>query len=177
MYIISRCLLGVNCKYNGGNNLKEYVIEFCNGHSCTSVCPESVCLTAPRDPAEQITSEDGSFRVVDRSGRDLTVQFIEGSLQSVARAEKFAIERGEPIEGAILKANSPSCGCGKIYNGEFNGTLVDGNGVFAQLMLDEFESFKAGKRTLIPGAAFSPDFTIITEKDMQSEQQGEQDCK
>ena len=73
MYIISRCLLGVNCKYNGGNNLNQDVIEFTQSHSFTAVCPETEGgLKAPRVPAEQVQREDGSFGVINRDGEDWT---------------------------------------------------------------------------------------------------------
>lgn len=132
MYIISKCLLGVNCKYNGANNLSEDVVQFCKSHTYTAVCPESCGgLRAPRDPAEIVRSQDGSFRVVDASGKDLTDKFISGAAQELDSSIRAAEDRGETIEGAILKANSPSCGAGAIYDGSFSHTIVEGDGIFA----------------------------------------------
>jgi uncharacterized protein YbbK (DUF523 family) len=139
MYIISMCLLGIDCKYNGGNNLCTGVRRFAEDHSAVVVCPETAGgLKAPREPAERIFAEDRDgetcFRVVDRSGKDLTEEFILGAERSLKKVLDAAAERGEEIEGAILKANSPSCGYGRIYDGTFSGTLVSGDGVFAEML-------------------------------------------
>ncbi len=132
MYIISKCLLGENCKYNGANNLSEDVVQFCKSHTFTSVCPETCGgLKAPRDPAEIVRSEDGFFRVIDASGKDLTENFLSGAEKELENSIRTAEKMGESIEGAILKANSPSCGAGKVYDGSFSRTLVEGDGIFA----------------------------------------------
>jgi uncharacterized protein YbbK (DUF523 family) len=83
----------------------------------------------PRPPAER-----QGEKVIDREGRDLTQAFRDGAILSWNRAQREAEKAGEPIEGAILKANSPSCGSGMIYDGSFSGTLVPGDGVFAALL-------------------------------------------
>ncbi|MGI6211658.1 MAG: DUF523 domain-containing protein [Anaerovoracaceae bacterium] len=133
MYLISRCLLGENCKYNGGNNRNEAVIRFAERCSVFGVCPECAAgLPAPREPAEQ---RDG--RVVDRSGRDLTEAFRRGAELSLENAVRASEQAGEPIEGAVLKANSPSCGAGKIYDGTFTGRLTDGDGCFVRLLREK----------------------------------------
>lgn len=132
MYIVSKCLLGENCKYNGANNLSEDVVQFCKSHTFTSVCPETCGgLKAPRDPAEIVRSEDGFFRVIDASGKDLTENFLSGAEKELENSIRTAERMGESIEGAILKANSPSCGAGKVYDGSFSRTLVEGDGIFA----------------------------------------------
>lgn len=132
MYIISKCLLGENCKYNGANNLSEDVVQFCKSHTFTSVCPETCGgLKAPRDPAEIVRSEDGFFRVIDASGKDLTENFLSGAEKELENSIRTAEKMGESIEGAVLKANSPSCGAGKVYDGSFSRTLVEGDGIFA----------------------------------------------
>ena len=128
MYIVSGCLLGRNCKYNGGNNANEEVIEFCRTHKYIEVCPESAAkLPCPRPPAEIVGS-----RVLNKYGKDLTPEFDRGAELSVNTCLTVSNVMGEPIEGAILKANSPSCGCGRIYDGTFTGTLTDGDGIFAR---------------------------------------------
>ncbi|MGN0658485.1 MAG: DUF523 domain-containing protein [Emergencia sp.] len=132
MYLISRCLLGANCKYNGGNNYCQEIVDFCKSHSCTGVCPEGVSgLPVPRPPAEHVGG-----RIVDREGKDVTAFFEKGAALSLDQALKEAERRGEEIEGAILKANSPSCGSGVIYDGTFSGTLTEGNGCFAQMLIN-----------------------------------------
>ena len=128
MYIISSCLLGHNCKYNGGNNRCQEVIE-----KYVVVCPESAAkLPCPRPPAER-----QGRRIVDKEGKNLTEAFEKGAALSLGTCRTIADCTGEALEGAILKANSPSCGCGKIYDGTFTGTLTEGDGVFAQMLKEE----------------------------------------
>ena len=130
MYIVSACLLGQNCKYNGGNNRNEDVVEFCRTHKYVTVCPESAGrLPSPRPPAEKVGSN-----IMDKNGNDLTEAFIRGAEISLKSCMEMARLSGEEIEGAILKANSPSCGVGHIYDGTFSGTLTEGNGVFAGML-------------------------------------------
>ena len=130
MYIVSACLLGQNCKYNGGNNLNEEVVEVCKNHKYITVCPESAGrLPAPRPPAEKTGG-----RIVDKDGKDVTDAFLRGADISLKSCMEMARISGEEIEGAILKANSPSCGVGQIYDGTFSGTLTEGDGVFAGML-------------------------------------------
>ena len=131
MYVVSGCLLGQNCKYNGGNNKNDDVIEFCKTHKYVVVCPESAGnLEKPRPPAEKVGN-----RILNQKGEDVTEAFLRGAEISFKTCMEIARIAGEPIEGAILKANSPSCGCGQIYDGTFSGTLASGNGVFAELLV------------------------------------------
>ena len=130
MYIVSACLLGQNCKYDGENNLNEEVVEFCKNQKYITVCPESAGkLPAPRPPAEKIGD-----RIVDKEGKDVTDAFLRGADISLKTCMEMARISGEEIEGAILKANSPSCGVGQIYDGTFSGTLTEGDGVFAGML-------------------------------------------
>lgn len=130
MYMISACLLGENCKYNGGNNRCQWVVEFAEHHSYVAVCPETQAgLPAPRPPAEIV-----SGKVMDSRGRDLTEAFRQGAEESYELAKKAARCAGEQLEGAILKAKSPSCGRDKIYDGTFSGTLTDGDGCLVRLL-------------------------------------------
>ena len=126
MYIVSACLLGANCKYNGGNNDNEDVKNFCEGHRIMTVCPETEGgLSSPRPPAEQ-----QGEKVVDCEGKDVTAEFRKGAeicLQKV-------LDSGEEPELAVLKANSPSCGSCFVYDGTFTGTLTRGDGIFAGLI-------------------------------------------
>ena len=86
-------------------------------------------MPTPRPPSEII---DG--RAIDKNGKDITDELIKGAAKSLEKAEKAAQDANEKIEGAILKANSPSCGSGKIYDGTFSGKLIDGDGFFAGLL-------------------------------------------
>lgn len=130
MYLISACLTGVNCKYNGGNNENRWVKEFMKDKDCMLVCPEGLGqLPTPRPPSEFING-----RAIDKNGKDITDNLISGAEETLLKAEKRAAELGQKIELAILKANSPSCGCGKIYDGTFSGVLIDGDGIFAEML-------------------------------------------
>lgn len=137
MYIISKCLLGENCKYSGGNNWNEDVVKFSQEHSFVAVCPEcSGGLPTPRVPAEiQPEEKVGTeVRVMNREGIDVTAEYVRGAEICWQQTVAEATRRDEPIEGAILQPRSPSCGCGKIYNGSFDGTLVEGDGIFTRLL-------------------------------------------
>ena len=166
MYIVSACLLGANCKYNGGNNDNEAVKDFCEGHKVLVVCPETAGgLKAPRPPAEQVkvsradaddvrilNSEGEDVHILNSEGEDVTEYFLRGAEICFGKVmaacghsnqdgheQSDGKERGdckqsdgtEVPELAILKANSPSCGSGCIYDGTFTGTLTEGDGVFA----------------------------------------------
>ena len=134
MYIVSACLLGADCKYDGGNNDNEAVKEFCEGHKIVTVCPETAGgLKAPRDPAEQVKDSSGGIRVLSRDGRDLTEYFVRGAEISLEKVMAFERE-GETAELAVLKAKSPSCGCCMIYDGTFTGNLTEGDGMFTRLL-------------------------------------------
>ena len=73
-------------------------------------------------------------RAIDKNGRDITDNLISGAVKTLEKAEKKAAELGQKIEMAILKANSPSCGSGKIYDGTFSGVLIDGDGFFVAML-------------------------------------------
>lgn len=124
--IVSACLLGEKCKYNGSDNRCEDVISLKKYFDIIPVCPECFGgLPIPRDPSE---IRDG--RVVSKSGEDVTAQFADGAEKTLYIAK----EKNCPI--AVLKENSPSCGFGRIYDGTFSKTLCVGNGVAAQLLYD-----------------------------------------
>ncbi len=130
MYLISACLAGVNCKYSGGNNDCAWVREFMEGKDYMLVCPEGLGqLPTPRPP-----SELQGGRAIDKNGRDITDNLISGAVKTLEKAEEKAAGLGQKIEMAILKANSPSCGSGKIYDGTFSGVLIDGDGIFVAML-------------------------------------------
>lgn len=123
---VSACLLGVNCKYSGGNNKNEAVLRLRERYELVPVCPESFGgLPIPREPSE---IRDG--RVFARSGSDVTAAFQYGAQKALEKA----LENG--CKTAVLKERSPSCGYGKIYDGTFTGSLTDGNGVAAALFAE-----------------------------------------
>ena len=122
--LVSACLLGRNCKYNGGNNYREKVEEFLRGEEVIEVCPEMLAgLGVPRTPIEirdgEVVSRDGNS--VDTAIRAAVAQVLQGI-------------RDEQIECCILKSRSPTCGVHQIYDGTFSGTLIDGAGVLAQAL-------------------------------------------
>lgn len=171
MFIISRCLLGHNCKYDGGNNRNEELIEFCRTHDYITVCPETAAgLEAPRDPAE-ITGVDlvdgrDSFTVVSKTGADMSEAFDYGarlSLASVLVEAGNRTERRGIIEGAILKANSPSCGTGTVYDGTFTGTLTRGFGVFAGKLIDACLEERNNPDISEENRLFADDFKVCDE--------------
>lgn len=125
--IISDCLLGTPCRFDGASKPQEFVIELSKKVTTTPVCPERAGgLLSPRPPAEQ---QEG--RVIDREGKDVTAQFEAGTRRTLAHAEKSGARL------AILKAKSPSCGSGRIYDGTFTGTLVPGWGTAARALKEK----------------------------------------
>ena len=138
LYAISACLLGKNCKYNGGNNYNEKVAEFADNHSCVMICPETLGgLKTPRVPAEIVggTGSDVLERnasVISEDGKDVTHEFLAGAYIALEDIIDAA-EEGEEI-AAILKSKSPSCGSGMIYDGSFEDRLTEGDGVTAALL-------------------------------------------
>ncbi len=124
--IVSACLLGVNCKYSGGNNLCPSVLALARDFRLIPVCPEQLGgLPTPRPPAEC-----RGDRVVNAEGKDVTECFRRGAEETLRLAQLFG------CRCAVLKAKSPSCGQGQIYDGSFSGTLTDGDGVTARLLRD-----------------------------------------
>lgn len=123
-YLISACLLGENCKYNGGNNRNEALIRYLQGHTYVGVCPEVMGgLPIPRACSE---IKDG--RVINALNQDVSDAFNKGA------QEALQVALQEQIDFAVLQPRSPSCGVGRIYSGDFDATLVAGNGIFAKLL-------------------------------------------
>ncbi|MBZ4663401.1 MAG: hypothetical protein JG776_1103 [Caloramator sp.] len=135
MILVSACLLGVCCKYNGGDNKNQKVVDLVKKYNLIPVCPEQLGgLSTPRKPAE-ITAEDakkvldGIGKVVNVCGEDVTENFIKGAYETLKLAKLY------DVKIAILKSKSPSCGCGFIYDGSFSGKLKSGNGVTTELLI------------------------------------------
>lgn len=122
--MVSACLLGKNCKYNGKNNLSIELVEFLTHHYIVPICPEvQGGLSIPRMPSERYFE-----RVITKDGQDVTKQFQLGATIALQLAEQ------NHCKVAILKKNSPSCGFGEIYDGTFCSILKQGNGVAAELL-------------------------------------------
>lgn len=125
--LVSACLLGVKCRYDGQAKLSPDVTALLQGHELVPVCPEQLGgLPTPRPPCEQANS-----KVFTKEGEDRTEQFARGA----AEAQRLYHLLG--CEAAILKARSPSCGKGQIYDGTFSGTLIQGNGLLVQRLLED----------------------------------------
>lgn len=124
--MVSACLAGENCKYNGGNNRNEKVLQLIAENEVILVCPEQLGgLPTPRVPSE---IKDGI--VTSRDGRIVDAQFRTG-------AEKcLEIAMREKPELIVLQSRSPSCGIKQRYDGTFTGTLTDGPGVTAKLLME-----------------------------------------
>lgn len=122
--LISACLLGVRCKYDGGSNLCPWVLALADHFELIPVCPEQLGgLPTPRPPAERLEG-----RVVTRQGDDVTGAYRRGAEEAAALALRLG------CAGAILKARSPSCGAGGIYDGSFSHRCVPGDGCTVQAL-------------------------------------------
>lgn len=124
MILVSACLLGENCKYNGGNNYNPEVIAHVQGQEVLAICPEMLAgMGCPRTPVEIV---DGV--VTDRDGNNVDAVFRRG----VAKAMELVCR--EEVQCAILQSRSPTCGVKQVYDGTFSGKLVEGAGIFAQAL-------------------------------------------
>lgn len=124
--LVSACLLGICCRYDGKGNPNPDVLSLLNRDDVAliPVCPEQFGgMPTPRIPSER--RED---QVFNRAGENVTELFLRGARETLRIARMFGCKL------AILKERSPSCGCGRIYDGRFTGQLVDGDGVTAELL-------------------------------------------
>ena len=127
--LVSACLLGTCCRYDGRGNACDAVLKLLAREDITliPVCPEQLGgLPTPRIPSER----QGEL-VVNKAGKDVTAQFLRGAEAALHIARLYDCQL------AILKERSPSCGCGKIYDGSFSGKLTTGDGVTAELLRRE----------------------------------------
>ena len=122
--LVSACLLGINCKYNGKNNKNEKVLDYVKDKYVIPVCPEVFGgLSTPRIP-----SEINNNKIINKEGIDVTKYFVDGAKKTLKKAKTLNIKK------AMLKQKSPSCGCGKIYDGTFSDNIIDGDGVTTKLL-------------------------------------------
>lgn len=137
MIMVSACLVGLKCRYSGDSSSNAHIEELVRKNEAILVCPEQMggCPT-PRYPCEIADNStgqdvlDGKAKVVDSQGLSRTDEFLRGAHETLKVAQLFNISM------AVLKSKSPSCGCGRIYDGSFSRQLRDGNGVTAQLLLN-----------------------------------------
>jgi uncharacterized protein YbbK (DUF523 family) len=134
MDVASACLAGVKCRYDGEARPDESIVEMHKKGLVKLVCPECLAgLPAPRCPSEILGGDgqdvlEGRAHVLTEDGVDRTAEFIKGAYATLEAAQRCVAKR------AYLKAKSPSCGCGRIYDGTFSGTLRGGDGITAALL-------------------------------------------
>ena len=123
-FLISACLLGCRCRYDGASKPLPQIAALAERHTLVPVCPEQLGgLPTPRPPSER-----RGDRVVTRAGGDVTAQYRRGAEEALRLCRLLG------CEAALLKERSPSCGSREIYDGTFTGTLTAGDGVTAELL-------------------------------------------
>ena len=124
--IVSGCLLGCDCRYKGDNCKCNKLLELADNHTLIPVCPEQLGgLSTPRDPAEIVGD-----KVISNHGKDVTYEYTKGAEMALY------IAKINNADAVVFKANSPSCGKGIIYDGTFTGNKKNGNGIAAEMFLD-----------------------------------------
>lgn len=123
--LVSACLLGEKCRYDGESKPNEQVLKLIGKYNCIPVCPEvDGGLPTPRKPSEIVGD-----RVIMCDGTDVTCEYNKGALLAYGTACKYGCKI------AVLKARSPSCGKGFVYDGTYTKTLTKGNGITAELLM------------------------------------------
>jgi len=124
MKLVSACLAGVKCRYDGSAKPCQKVMDLVEKGDAILVCPEQLGgLSTPR-----IASEQKGNKVFNKEGKELTKEFERGAQEALSIAKMAGCKE------AILKSKSPSCGVGMVYDGSFSGKLIKGDGVFAKLL-------------------------------------------
>ena len=124
--LVSGCLLGENCKYNGGNNYNPRIVEFLKDKEVISICPEIMAgMGCPRNPIEIV---DGVL--TDCHGKNVDSLIRKSVMEIMERI------RDEEIQCAVLQSRSPTCGDKQVYDGTFSVKLIPGSGVFAKSLID-----------------------------------------
>jgi uncharacterized protein YbbK (DUF523 family) len=147
-FIVSACLIGVNCTFRGGNKKNSKVTKLFRDGYAVGLCPEIAGgLKVPRENCEIVRGggkevlsawrsrrvKRGGFQasVITASGKNVTGKYIRGAAAVLANAKRLGIKE------AILKSKSPACGVGRIYDGRFSDTLKDGDGILASMLRRE----------------------------------------
>ena len=126
MILVSACLLGCACRYDGASKPHPLAQRLAERGLAVPVCPEQLGgLPTPRAPSEQRNGQ-----VISAAGADVTAQYRRGAEEALRLARLYG------CTAAVLKERSPSCGSGQIYDGSFTGTLMAGWGTAAALLRD-----------------------------------------
>lgn len=129
MILVSACLAGLNCRYDGNNKFQKDIFNLVKEGKAILVCPEQLGgLKTPRLPAE-IKYINGHKKVITLDGQDVTTEYDRGAKEVLDLAKRLN------ISDVIFKSKSPACGCGKIYDGTFSGNIIIGNGITTELLL------------------------------------------
>lgn len=129
MYLISACLIGVNCRYDGKSVPNEELKQLFQKGKAIAICPEVLGgLKTPRECCEIVQDSNGAKYVISESNKDFTSEYALGAKKALE------ICKAVGIKTAILKSKSPSCGYGKIYDGSFSKKMIEGNGLTADLL-------------------------------------------
>lgn len=145
MILVSACLIGVDCKYNGCNNKNDKLVDYLKDKNIVPVCPEQLGgLCTPRIPAEIVggSAEDvinGKAKVINKEGLDITAEFLKGAYETLKICRTLGVKK------AILKEKSPSCGINKVYDGSFKSNIIDGYGITAALLIKNGVDLKSEK--------------------------------
>lgn len=134
MIVVSACIAGLEVRYNGTHSLDNRIQKMLQENKAITVCPELLGgFLTPREPAEIVGGDgedvlNGKAKVIEKSGRDVTEMYIKGAY--------FTLRKAQEVNATliVLKEYSPSCGSSMIYNGEFKGQRVVGNGVTTALL-------------------------------------------
>lgn len=134
MIVVSSCLAGVPCRYNGTHSLVEKIEELVNQNKAVLVCPEILGgFSTPRESAEIIGGSgtdvlDGTAKVIEKSGEDVTELYVQGAYKALKVVKEVNASY------VVLKEYSPSCGSSTIYNGTFSNSKIPGEGVTTALL-------------------------------------------
>ncbi|WP_069999929.1 DUF523 domain-containing protein [Cellulosilyticum sp. I15G10I2] len=129
MYLVSACLVGVKCRYDGKNVSDTALEELFQSGQAIPVCPELLGgLSCPRECSEIIQTDKAAYKVASKTNKDVTAGFKLGAKKTLEICQSL------DITTAILKSKSPSCGYGYIYDGTFSGNMIEGNGLTAELL-------------------------------------------
>jgi uncharacterized protein YbbK (DUF523 family) len=124
--LVSACLAGEECRYDCQAKPNQKIIQLVQDGKAISVCPEQMGgLPTPRPPAEIQNNK----KVITNNNQDVTQEYNRGAQLALEQAKEFSVSK------AYLKSKSPMCGYGKVYDGQFSGKLVEGNGVFTALLI------------------------------------------
>ena len=130
MYVVSGCLAGVNCRFDGKNCYNKKVAELAHNGKAIPLCPEVLGeLSIPRNRCELVPSGDGTKKIISEKGDDCTEEYKLGAKKTVEIAKLVGAAK------AIMKEDSPSCGLRRIYDGSFSKTKIAGTGLTTELLM------------------------------------------